>query len=72
VSAYRIEIMPLPANEGGGYVAWVPDLPGCMSDGETLAEARQNVEQAIREWIEEAERQGMPIPAPSKVAASAF
>jgi predicted RNase H-like HicB family nuclease len=43
-----------------------------MSDGETLAEARQNVEQAIREWIEEAERQGMPIPAPGKVAASAF
>jgi predicted RNase H-like HicB family nuclease len=43
-----------------------------MSDGGTPAEALENVEQAIREWIEEAERQGMAIPAPSKVAASAF
>jgi antitoxin HicB len=67
--AYRIEIMPLPADEGGGYVAWVPDLPGCMSDGDSPAEALKNVEQAIGEWIEEAKRQGTPIPAPSREAA---
>jgi antitoxin HicB len=72
VSAYHIEIMPLPADEGGGYAAWVPDSPGCMSDGDTPDQARQNVELAIQEWIEEAERQGTPIPAPTKVAASAY
>lgn len=72
VNAYRIEIMPLPADEGGGYAAWVPDLPGCMSDGDTPEQARQNVELAIQEWIEEAERQGTPIPAPKKIAASAL
>jgi len=73
VTAYRIEIMPLPADEGGGYVAWVPDLPGCMSDGATPTEAVQNVEQAIHEWIDEAQRQGLPIPEPSvKAAASVF
>ena len=33
----------LHAEDGGGYLAVVPDLPGCMSDGDTPAEAVQNV-----------------------------
>ena len=48
-----------------GYLAWVPDLPGCMSDGATRAEAIANVRQAISEWIEEAERLGRRIPQPT-------
>ena len=32
---YPVLIEPLPAEEGGGFVATVPDLPGCMSDGDT-------------------------------------
>jgi len=39
-----------------------------MSDGETQVEAVENVQQAILEWIEEARRQGSPIPAPSREA----
>ncbi|MBV8751266.1 MAG: type II toxin-antitoxin system HicB family antitoxin [Hyphomicrobiales bacterium] len=70
-SAYPVRLMPLPEDEGGGFVAWVPDLPGCMSDGETEVEAVQNVQQAITEWIEEARREGTPIPAPSRQAVSA-
>lgn len=31
---YRIVVQPLPAEDGGGYLAYVPDLPGCMADGE--------------------------------------
>ena len=68
IPAYRIEIRPLPQDEGGGYLAWVSDLPGCMSDGDTTAEALQNVQQAILEWIEEAERLGHKIPEPSQAA----
>jgi antitoxin HicB len=68
IPVYRIEVKPLPVNEGGGYLAWVPDLPGCMSDGDSAAEAVQNAEQAILEWVEEAERLGQKIPAPSQVA----
>ena len=49
-------------------MAWVPDLPGCMSDGHSAAEAVQNAEQAILEWIEEAVRLGKRIPEPSQVA----
>jgi antitoxin HicB len=71
-SAYPIRIMALPEEEGGGFVAWAPDLPGCMSDGETQADAVQNARQAISEWIEEAHREGIPIPAPSREAATAY
>ena len=31
----------------GGYSVWVPDLPGCASQGETLDEAKKNIEEAI-------------------------
>jgi len=36
---HPILIEPLPAEDGGGFVATVPDLPGCMSDGDTPEEA---------------------------------
>jgi antitoxin HicB len=62
---YQIELRPLSESEGKGYLAWVPDLPGCMSDGATSAEALANVQQAIVEWIEEANRLGLRIPAPT-------
>jgi antitoxin HicB len=62
---YRIVIDRLPIGDGGGFVASVPDLPGCMSDGKTREEAAHNIEDAIRAWIEEARRLGRPIPEPS-------
>jgi antitoxin HicB len=65
IPEYPIEVRPLLPSEGGGYLAWVPDLPGCMSDGATTAEAVANVQQAIVEWIEEAERLGHRIPQPT-------
>jgi antitoxin HicB len=71
IPAYHIEVRPLPKDEGGGYLAWVPDLPGCMSDGESAPEAVQNAERAILEWIEEAERLGQIIPEPSQAASTA-
>ena len=49
-------------------MAWVPDLPGCASDGETAREAVENAKQAIAEWIEEAERLGQRVPLPSQAA----
>jgi antitoxin HicB len=64
-SNYHIQVDPLPPDEGGGFVAWVPDLPGCMSDGATPAEAIANATKAIDEWIEEAVRLRRAIPAPS-------
>lgn len=65
IPEYPIEVRALLPDEGGGYLAWVPDLPGCMSDGATKAEAIANARQAIGEWIEEAERLGRRIPQPT-------
>jgi len=65
---YAVLIEPLPADEGGGFIAVVPDLPGCMSDGETSEEALVNVRDAIETWIEAAQDMGHEIPAPTRHA----
>jgi antitoxin HicB len=65
---YPVIISPLSEDDGGGFLATVPDLPGCMSDGETPEEAIANVQDAIAVWLEAAQDLGREIPAPSKVA----
>lgn len=67
--AYSIVISPLSDNEGGGFVAYVPDLPGCLSDGETPQEALDNAYDAVACWIEAAQELGRPVPAPTQRAA---
>ena len=59
---YRIEILKLSDEDGGGFLATVPSLPGCMSDGETQEEALINVRDAIKCWLETAEELGREIP----------
>lgn len=61
---YEVRIRPLSYEEGGGYLADVPKLPGCMSDGETPQEALENAYDAIVCWIEAAKEMGHPIPEP--------
>lgn len=68
---YPVVISPLSDVDGGGFVATVPDLPGCMSDGETPEEAIANVRDAIEMWMEAARDAGRDIPPPSRVAAIA-
>lgn len=64
--AYAVIIEPLSASDGGGFLARVPDLPGCFTDGETPEEALAAARSAIREWLEEARRLGRePPPAKS-------
>lgn len=66
IHSYAIIVEPLPAEDGGGFIATVPDLPGCMSDGETPQEALTNVEDAIRAWIEAAHDLGHAVPQPTR------
>ena len=49
---YPIVVEPLSVEEGGGFLATVPDLPGCMSDGATPEEAVSNIQDAIAAWID--------------------
>lgn len=64
--AYPIVLEPLPPEDGGGFVALVPDLPGCMSDGETPEQALSNVQDAIVTWIEAARDLGHANPEPRR------
>lgn len=60
---YRMVFYPSPE---GGYAVEIPDLPGCISQGETLEEAKEMIEDAKRCWIADALRHGEPIPEPSE------
>lgn len=62
---YRLEITP-DLNEGG-YVASYPELPGCMTIGETVQKAVENAEQAKREWLSAAIEDGITIPEPGEL-----
>lgn len=68
---YSVIVERLPDDEGGGYVAIVPDLPGCMSDGATDVEALKNAHDAIESWLARALAMGRDIPKPSRVRALA-
>jgi len=46
------------------FVAEVPELPGCMADGETYQEVVSNAEVIIKEWVQEAKDIGRTIPEP--------
>jgi predicted RNase H-like HicB family nuclease len=46
----------------GGYVAFVPALPGCHTQGETLEETESNVKEAIALYIESLTAHGEPVP----------
>jgi predicted RNase H-like HicB family nuclease len=62
---YPVMIEPLGPEDGGGFLATAPDLPACMSDGETPEEALANVRDAIAAWVVEAQALGRPVPKPS-------
>lgn len=62
---YPIIIEPLSEEDGGGFLVTVPNLPGCMSDGETREEAARAIADAIAAWIDEAKKLGRPIPEPT-------
>jgi antitoxin HicB len=68
---YAVLIEPLSENDGGGFLATVPDLTGCMSDGETREAAARNIEDAIACWLEEAKALGRDIPQPKPALRSA-
>ncbi|AGL00104.1 type II toxin-antitoxin system HicB family antitoxin [Desulfoscipio gibsoniae] len=61
---FEIKLKKLSEDEGGGWLAEIPLLPGCMSDGETPEEAVNNLNQAKRDWIETCLELGRSVPEP--------
>jgi antitoxin HicB len=66
---YQFTVRPLSSEEGGGYLVEYPDIPGCMSDGETIEEAITNGREALRDCIDVFRESGRKIPKPSIEAA---
>lgn len=52
------------SEEDEKYIAEVPELVGCMADGESMLSALENVHIVVDEWIETAELLGREIPKP--------
>jgi predicted RNase H-like HicB family nuclease len=62
MSKYEVIIYWSKADKA--FIAEIPELPGCMADGETYQEALANAEVVIKEWIETAKELGRSIPKP--------
>ncbi|CAN5619326.1 type II toxin-antitoxin system HicB family antitoxin [soil metagenome] len=60
----RYELIIYWSKDDDSFVVEVPELPGCMADGQTYAEAVTNAEVVINQWIETARELGRPIPEP--------
>ncbi len=60
----KYEIIIYWSEDDNTFIAEVPELPGCMADGETYIQAIGNVQIVIDEWIETAKNINRPIPEP--------
>ena len=52
----------------GNYSAYVPDLPGCVATGATVAETESEIRDAIRFHIDGLKQDGQPVPQPTSIA----
>lgn len=59
---YPFELRRLSEEDGGGWLITFPDLPGCMSDGESMEEAVRNGADAEQAWLKATKKWGGKIP----------
>lgn len=64
MSEHKYEVIIYWSEEDNSYIAEVPELAGCMADGESMLAALENVHVVINEWIETAKSLGREIPQP--------
>jgi antitoxin HicB len=64
-SDYAIIVEPLNEADGGGWLASVPALPGCIGDGETPEAAMADAQAAMAEWKAAAKALGRDVPGPT-------
>jgi len=69
LNAYRFTVRALSKDEGGGFLVEYPDIPGCMSDGDTVQEAVVNGREALRDCLDVLRESGQPVPKPNREAA---
>lgn len=62
---YRMEI--IPDTEEGGYVALLPELPGCITIGDTIEDTIENIIDAKKAWLQASLEDGHDIPEPDNL-----
>lgn len=67
---YPSQITKIDEADGGGFLIEVPMLKGCMSDGETVEEAYNNLEEAKKEWFTYMLENNLAIPEPADASYS--
>jgi antitoxin HicB len=68
IDSYPFLIRPLANEEGGGFLIEYPDLPGCISDGETPEEAIEEGRDAVKAYLLSCIKHKDPIPSASKAS----
>lgn len=61
---HKYEVVIYWSEEDNAFIAEVPELPGCLADGESYNDALINVQKIINEWIETAKKLGRKVPKP--------
>lgn len=59
---YQFTCHFIPNEESGGFVVEVPALPGCLTQGDTFEEAKNNIKEAIELYCETLIERGLPVP----------
>ncbi|HBQ85036.1 MAG TPA: toxin-antitoxin system HicB family antitoxin [Syntrophomonas sp.] len=61
---YSVSLICLSEEDGGGWLAEVPELKGCIADGNTPDEALESLKDVVETWLEIAREEGKEIPHP--------
>jgi len=64
IAGYPCTVRHLTTDEGGGYLIAFPDLPGCMSDGDSMAEAKRHAADAVASYLASCRKRHDPVPEP--------
>jgi predicted RNase H-like HicB family nuclease len=60
----KYEVIIYWSKEDNAFIVEIPELPGCMADGKTYAQALKNIGVVAQQWMDTAKELGRPIPEP--------
>ena len=64
---FTFEIVIEKEEDGDGYFAYSPSLPGCFSNGQTIEEAKRNIREALQQHLTAMRERDLPIPQKERV-----
>lgn len=67
--SYKYQMQIAWSQDDQAFIVTVPELPGCMADGETYEQAVSNAQASIARWIETARELNRPVPEPARLQA---